>query len=122
MPHPPPFRVESLTLPSLPLHAITGAKAAGSVVTNALSDSVTNLVQFGGLVSVGISVFLVWVAAWMGTKFDEYTATGFVVGEDGQNPAGPPETAAADPIEPRADVEVSQRGGRAGMVCDDSVL
>lgn len=63
-----------------------GAKAAGSVVTNALSDSVRSLVLYGGLVSVFISAFLVWVAAWMGTRFEEYTQSGFVVGaEEGED-------------------------------------
>jgi len=38
-----------------------------------------------GLVSVFISAFLVWVAAWMGTRFEEYTQSGFVVGaEEGE--------------------------------------
>ena len=58
-----------------------GAKAAGSVVTNALSDSVGALVTWGSFVSIGISAYLVFVAAWMGNKFNEYTETGFVVGE-----------------------------------------
>ncbi|TFJ83261.1 hypothetical protein NSK_005423 [Nannochloropsis salina CCMP1776] len=59
-----------------------GAKAAGSVVTNALSDSVRSLVFYGGLISVFISAFLVWVAAWMGTRFEDYTASGLVVGAE----------------------------------------
>lgn len=45
-------------------------------MTNALSNSIHALVFYGGLVSVGISAFLVYVAAWMGTAFDEYTRTG----------------------------------------------
>jgi len=53
-----------------------GAKAAGSVVTNALSNSVHNLVNYGGFVSVLISLFLMYVAAWMGNKFEELTEKG----------------------------------------------
>lgn len=45
-------------------------------MTNALSDSIHALVFYGGLVSIGISAFLVYVAAWMGAAFDEYTRTG----------------------------------------------
>jgi AAA family ATP:ADP antiporter len=85
----------------------TGAKAAGSVVTNALSDSVTNLVHFGGLVSVGISIFLVWVAAWMGNKFEEYTETGFIVGQDPVTPSNGSEVVSAmDPTEPQTEMRV----------------
>jgi hypothetical protein len=48
------------------------------VVTNALSNSVHNLIYYGGFVSIGISIFLVYVAAYMGTKFEEFTSTGEV--------------------------------------------
>ena len=50
------------------------------MVTNALSDSVTNLINYGGFVSVGISLFLIYVASYMGIKFEEYTKTGTWLG------------------------------------------
>lgn len=38
--------------------------------------------MYTGLVSVAISAFLIYVAAWMGTQFEDYTRSGFIVGED----------------------------------------
>merc|ERR1711918_118557 len=66
-----------------------GAKAAGSVVTNALSDSVGALVTWGSLFSIAISAYLVFVAAWMGDKFNEYTESGFIVGESQEEDFSP---------------------------------
>lgn len=67
----------------------------------------TNLVHFGGLVSVGISIFLVWVAAWMGNKFEEYTETGFIVGQDPVTPSNGSEVVSAmDPTEPQTEMRV----------------
>ena len=57
-----------------------GSKAVGSIVTNAFSDSATNLVQNGSLVGMAVASFLIWNATFMGRKFDEYTASGHVVG------------------------------------------
>jgi AAA family ATP:ADP antiporter len=57
-----------------------GSKAVGSIVTNAFSDSATNLVQNGSLVGMAVASFLIWNATFMGRKFDEYTASGYVVG------------------------------------------
>ena len=59
-----------------------GSKAVGSVVTNAFSDSAANLVANGSLVGMAVASFLIWNARFMGRKFDEYTESGFVVGED----------------------------------------
>jgi ATP:ADP antiporter, AAA family len=57
-----------------------GSKALGSVVTNAFSDSVTNLVAHGSLVGMAVASCLILNARFMGKKFDEYTASGYVVG------------------------------------------
>jgi ATP:ADP antiporter, AAA family len=57
-----------------------GSKALGSIVTNAFSDSATNLVHNGSLVGMCVAAFLIWNARFMGKKFDEYTASGYIVG------------------------------------------
>ena len=59
------------------------------MVTNALRSSVEGLLSLGSLVAMGISVLLIVNAAFMGRKFDEYTASGHVVGgeEEGDNSA-----------------------------------
>jgi AAA family ATP:ADP antiporter len=62
-----------------------GSKAAGSVVTNAFSDSAVNLVNYGGLVAMGVAGFLIYVATYMGGKFEEFVETGHIVGEDNQD-------------------------------------
>jgi len=59
-----------------------GSKALGSVVTNAFSDSATNLIQNGSLVGMAVASFLIWNARFMGRKFEEYTESGFIVGEE----------------------------------------
>lgn len=59
-----------------------GSKALGSVVTNAFSDSAKNLVANGSLVGMAVASFLIWNATYMGKKFDEYTASGYIVGGD----------------------------------------
>ena len=59
-----------------------GSKALGSVVTNAFSDSATNLVANGSLVGMAVASFLIWNARFMGNKFDEYVSTGYIVGGD----------------------------------------
>jgi len=59
-----------------------GSKALGSVVTNAFSDSAENLVANGSLVGMAVSCFLIWNARFMGKLFEEYTGSGFVVGEE----------------------------------------
>lgn len=57
-----------------------GSKALGSVVTNAFSDSASNLIQNGSLVGMAVASFLIWNARFMGRKFDEYMDSGYVVG------------------------------------------
>jgi ATP:ADP antiporter, AAA family len=57
-----------------------GSKALGSIVTNAFSHSATSLVQNGSLVGMCVAAFLIWNARFMGKKFDEYTASGYIVG------------------------------------------
>jgi ATP:ADP antiporter, AAA family len=59
-----------------------GSKALGSVVTNAFSDSAQNLVANGSLVGMAVASFLIWNATFMGKKFEEYTASGYIVGGD----------------------------------------
>jgi len=59
-----------------------GSKAMGSVVTNAFSDSAQVLVANGSIVGMCVASFLIWNARFMGKKFDEYTASGYIVGEE----------------------------------------
>jgi len=59
-----------------------GSKALGSVVTNAFSDSAENLVANGSLVGMAVSCFLIWNARFMGKSFEEYTESGYIVGEE----------------------------------------
>ena len=62
-----------------------GSKAMGSVVTNAFSDSAVNLVANGSLVGMAVASFLIWNATFMGKKFDEYTESGYIVGDDDED-------------------------------------
>jgi ATP:ADP antiporter, AAA family len=55
-----------------------GSKALGSVVTNSASTLVAN----GSLVGMAVASFLIWNATYMGKAFDEYTASGYIVGDD----------------------------------------
>jgi ATP:ADP antiporter, AAA family len=59
-----------------------GSKALGSVVTYAFSDSAPSLVANGSLVGIAVSCFLIWNARFMGKKFEEYTESGYIVGEE----------------------------------------
>lgn len=64
-----------------------GSKALGSVVTNAFSDSAQSIVANGSLLGMAVASFLIWNARFMGKKFEEYTESGYVVGdEDSNNP------------------------------------
>jgi hypothetical protein len=65
------------------LHACvcTGSKAIGSVITNAFSDSLTHLVHYGGMIALFVSALSLYVARYMGSKFDEYNETGYIVGD-----------------------------------------
>lgn len=67
-----------------------GSKALGSVVTHAFSDSASHLVANGSLVGMAVATFLIWNAKYMGQKFDEYTESGFIVGEEEQDDKGDP--------------------------------
>jgi AAA family ATP:ADP antiporter len=58
-----------------------GSKALGSVVTNAFASSATELVDKGSIVGMCVASFLIWNARFMGKKFDEYTESGYIVGE-----------------------------------------
>ena len=59
-----------------------GSKAMGSVVTNAFSNNTSELVANGSLVGMAVASFLIWNARFMGKLFDEYTESGYIVGED----------------------------------------
>merc|ERR1719487_292001 len=59
-----------------------GSKATGSIVTNAFSDSASDLLTYGAYVAMGVSSFLIFVAYKMGQMFDEYIETGYIVGEE----------------------------------------
>jgi len=59
-----------------------GSKALGSVVTNAFAESLSGLVTYGAFVAMGVSLFLVYVARFMGVQFDQYHDTKTKVGED----------------------------------------
>ena len=62
-----------------------GSKALGSVVTNAFSSSASELIDKGSLVGMCVASFLIWNARFMGKKFDEYTESGYVVGETNED-------------------------------------
>lgn len=84
-----------------------GSKALGSVVTNAFSDSATNLVANGSLVGMAVASFLIWNARFMGKKFDEYMASGFIVGESDINKEGESAQSLEMAIEQNADEDTS---------------
>lgn len=58
-----------------------GSKALGSVITNAFSTSASELVHNGSLIGMCVASFLIWNAGFMGKKFEQYTDSGYVVGE-----------------------------------------
>jgi AAA family ATP:ADP antiporter len=59
-----------------------GSKALGSVVTNAFSDSTSSLIENGSIIGMMVASFLIWNARYMGRTFEQYVASGYVVGED----------------------------------------
>ena len=65
-----------------------GSKALGSVVTNAFANSAVELVDKGSLVGMCVASFLIWNARFMGKKFDEYTESGYIVGETNDEDEG----------------------------------
>jgi len=75
-----------------------GAKALGSVVTNAFAHSTSSLIQNGSLVGMAVSTFLIWNARYVGQKFDEYQEEGYVVGSDSKSITKQQEVAALKSI------------------------
>eukprot|EP01038_Epipyxis_sp_PR26KG_P011015 gene11015-14794_t len=57
------------------------SKAGGSLITNAFASSIVDLVNYGSIVGVAISVLLIWVSNFMGKQFDELAHNGEKVGE-----------------------------------------
>eukprot|EP00981_Chlorochromonas_danica_P008342 scaffold2135_cov154-Ochromonas_danica.AAC.3 len=57
------------------------AKAAGSLVTNAFATSVVDLTNYGSVVGVVGSIFLIWVSKEMGKQFEELHEREEKVGE-----------------------------------------
>merc|ERR1719276_219571 len=62
-----------------------GSKALGSLVTNAFSDSASNLVQNGSLVGMCVASFLIWNARYMGYTFEKYVKEGYIVGGEDED-------------------------------------
>ena len=60
------------------------SKAGGSLVTNAFSDSIPGLINFGGTVAAAGAGFLIWVAYMMGKKFDYLMESGEVIGGESE--------------------------------------
>lgn len=58
------------------------SKALGSVFTNAFADSVSSLINYGTIVGIGMSAFLVYVAQYMGTTFEYLQSRDEKVGEE----------------------------------------
>mmetsp|Transcript_42672 Transcript_42672/g.72662 ORF Transcript_42672/g.72662 Transcript_42672/m.72662 type:complete len:503 (-) Transcript_42672:295-1803(-) len=59
-----------------------GAKALGSVVTNFYADSAPMLLSNGMVISMGLSGGLLYASNWIGTKFDEFMESGYIVGSE----------------------------------------
>ncbi|KAL7559996.1 hypothetical protein ACA910_013491 [Epithemia clementina (nom. ined.)] len=59
-----------------------GSKALGSVITHTFSHSTSSLIANGSLVAIAVATFLIWNATYMGRKVDEYTESGYIVGEE----------------------------------------
>jgi AAA family ATP:ADP antiporter len=62
-----------------------GSKAMGSLVTNAFSESASELVSNGSLVGMCVASFLIWNARFMGRSFDEYIKSGYIVGGEDED-------------------------------------
>jgi len=52
------------------------------VVTNFYSDSAALLLSNGMVISMGLSGALLYASNWIGAKFDSYTESGYVVGNE----------------------------------------
>lgn len=110
-----------------------GSKALGSVVTNAFSDSAEVLVANGSLVGMAVASFLIWNARFMGKTFEEYTESGYIVGEDSnpesknlemaisQNENDDTSCAIHEDDEVGEEEEGQEEGGYTDQVDDDEV-
>lgn len=58
-----------------------GCKAAGSIITNAFANSLSELLAYGNGVGLIINIMLLFVSRFMGKKFDELSETGHKIGE-----------------------------------------
>lgn len=67
------------------IFGMRGSKALGSVVTNSFASSIAELVDKGSIVGMGVAGFLIWNARFMGRKFEEYTDSGYIVGETNED-------------------------------------
>jgi len=54
----------------------------GSVVTNAVAESLSDLINYGTVVGIGMSAFLMWVSLYMGRTFEELQEDGRKCGEE----------------------------------------
>merc|ERR1719231_2205161 len=59
-----------------------GSKALGSVVIVQVSDSAADLLNYGSGVAIALTVWLLYISNYMGKAFDEFCASGHVVGEE----------------------------------------
>eukprot|EP01035_Chromulina_nebulosa_P019274 gene19274-25131_t len=57
------------------------AKATGSLITNAFATSVADLNNYGSIVGVAMSAFLIWISNYMGVEFERLQASNEKVGE-----------------------------------------
>jgi AAA family ATP:ADP antiporter len=57
------------------------AKATGSLITNAFATSMVELNNYGSLVGVIMSAFLIWVSKYMGEQFEELSSNKEKIGE-----------------------------------------
>ena len=59
-----------------------GAKAGGSLITNACATNLNDLNNYGTLTGVILSVFLLWVSKKMGVEFETLQTEGRKIGEE----------------------------------------
>ena len=78
----PPATASSLCKSWIDTFGQRSAKAGGSLITNAFATSLYDLNNYGTMIGVVLSVFLIWVSKEMGAKFEELQADGVKVGEE----------------------------------------
>ena len=61
------------------------SKAVGSLVTNTFKKPVENLMFYGSIVSLSIACALLMIAAMLGSTFERLSASGKVIGMEGQD-------------------------------------